>query len=131
MSAGFAAAPKLTVAGSCSAPTSWWVKGLSAAACTDGDAVVHSSKNTSDGPSWSASRCAHAGGARVTVPPGPTTGRPAKSLASWWLTMRVSTCQPERPALSSTAVLPAPGDPQSRKGIRTVMQIPIACKVAS
>ena len=52
------------------------------AGVTAGAAVVHSSKNTIDGPIWSATRMAQAGGARVTVPAPDTTGRPAKSLGS-------------------------------------------------
>jgi hypothetical protein len=130
-SAGLAAAPKDTVSGSCREPTSAWVSGRSAAACTAGLAVVHSSKKASDGPSCAASRCAHAGGASETPPPGVTTGRPAKSLGSWWLTMSVSTCQPCSAADSTTAVFPHPGAPQSRNGTRAAMQRPSASSTAS
>lgn len=68
-SAGFAAAPKDTRSGSCRTPTCPWVRGRNAAACTAGDAVVHSSKKTIDGPGSAATRCAHPGGASVTRSP--------------------------------------------------------------
>ena len=80
-SAGFAAAPNDTRSGRRNAPTSPCVRGRSAAAWTAGDAVVHSSKNTTEGPSFSATRTAHCGGARSTLPAF-TTGSPAKSLGS-------------------------------------------------
>ena len=80
-SAGLAAAPKETRSGRRRAPTSPWVRGLSAAAWTAGEAVVHSSKKTTEGRVSSATRTAHCGGARSTRP-ALTTGSPAKSLGS-------------------------------------------------
>ena len=79
-SGGFAAATNDTAGGSWRSPTSRSSTTRSIAACTDGDAVVSSSRNTTVS-ARSTQRVAHRGGAKMTEPPS-RIGSPAKSDAS-------------------------------------------------
>ena len=111
---GFAAATNETVSGSCSAPTSKWVSGRSAAAWRAGEAVRNSSKNAMDGPRTSPTR-AQAGGASVTEP-SPGQHRQTGEVAGLVVADDQALDVPAAAADSTTAVLPSPGCPTAGPG---------------
>lgn len=114
-SGGLAAATKETVGGSRRSPTSRSSTTRSMAACTDGEAVVSSSRNTTVS-GRSRQRTAQRGGANVTDAPS-RTGSPAKSEASLTLPMTTSHGRPSCSATCSRRRdLPSPGPPHSRTG---------------
>ena len=102
--------------------SAFWVAGV---------AVLTSSKNTSDTPSYSAVRRAHAGGSKTT-PASVRTGSPAKSVGSWIDAITETVCQPAWCAKASMVwVLPVPGSPHNSTGMPAASRICIAASVSA
>ena len=100
----------------------FWVAGV---------AVLTSSKNTNDVPSYSAVRRAHAGGSNTT-PASVRTGSPAKSVGSWIDAITDTVFHPAwRAKASMVWVLPVPGSPHNSTGTPPTNRICIAARVSA
>src|SRR5919199_1704012 len=124
-SGGLAAAITTMPPGSSRSPTTRSSTTLSSAACTAGGAVEISSRKRMPACA-SASRRAHRGGAKATLP-SVTTGSPAKSEGSRMDAITVSHGRSSSRAMALIAdVFPVPGAPHSRTGTRAATATPRA-----